>query len=142
MTAPQTHANNREIPDVQMRVSGGGSSINAEVFMRGHPSDCDRWAQEEGADDWAFDDIQRYFLRSEGNSILSDGWHGTSVPLAVSNNPDPSLMTRVCVQSCQERGIPDNPDFNGPVQAGSGIYQTTTRKNHRCGLFAPGFGPP
>ena len=73
---------------------------------------------------------------------MSDGWHGTSGPLAVSTIPAPNLMTRVCVQSCQERGIPYNPDFNGPVQAGSGIYQTTTRNNCRYGLFAPGFGPP
>ena len=47
-TAPQKHANNREIAYAQARVIGGGSSINAEVFTRGHPSDYDRWANEEG----------------------------------------------------------------------------------------------
>ena len=47
-TAPQTHANNREIPYAQGRVIGGGSFINAEVFTRGNPVDYDRWANEEG----------------------------------------------------------------------------------------------
>ena len=131
-TVPQKHANNREIAYAQARVIGGGSSINAEVFTRGNPVDYDRWAEQEGCDGWAFKDIQRYFLRSEGNAILSGAWHGTDGPLAVSNIPDPQPMTRAFVQSCQELGIPYNPDFNGQVQAGCGVYQTTTRNGRRC----------
>ncbi len=132
VTAPQKHANNREIPYAQARVIGGGSSINAEVFTRGHPSDYDRWAREEGAEGWAFKDIQQYFLRSEGNTILSGDWHGTDGPLGVSDIPDPQPMTRAFVQSCQERGIPYNPDFNGASQPGCGVYQTTTKNYRRC----------
>ncbi|MES0037600.1 GMC family oxidoreductase N-terminal domain-containing protein [Mesorhizobium sp. M0046] len=130
-TAPQKHANNREILYAQAKVLGGGSSINAEVFTRGVPADYDRWV-EEGAEGWGFKDIQKYFLRSEGNSILSGAWHGTDGPLGVSNIPEPQRMTRAFVQSCQEFGIPYNPDFNGPVQEGAGVYQTTTRDNRRC----------
>jgi choline dehydrogenase-like flavoprotein len=130
-TAPQKHANNREILYAQAKVLGGGSSINAEVFTRGVPGDYDRWV-EEGADGWGFKDIQKYFLRSEGNSILSGAWHGTDGPLGVSNIPEPQRMTRAFVQSCQEAGIPYNPDFNGAVQEGAGVYQTTTRNNRRC----------
>ncbi|MFD1880233.1 GMC family oxidoreductase [Paracoccus pacificus] len=132
VTAPQKHANNREIPYAQARVLGGGSSINAEVFTRGHPSDYDRWANEEGADGWRFDQIRKYFIRSEGNSILAGEWHGTDGPLGVSNLSEPNPMSRAFVQSCQEAGIPYNPDFNGPMQEGAAIYQTTTRNNRRC----------
>lgn len=131
VTAPQKHANMREIPYAQARVLGGGSSINAEIFTRGHPSDYDRWVQE-GAEGWGFKDIQKYFLRSEGNTILSGGWHGTDGPLGVSNLPDPNVTSRAFVQSCQELGMPYNPDFNGAVQEGAGFYQTTTRGNRRC----------
>ena len=131
VTAPQKHANNREIPYAQAKVLGGGSSINAEIFTRGHPSDYDRWV-EEGADGWGFQDIRKYFLRSEGNTILSGGWHGTDGPLGVSNLPDPNPTSRAFVQSCQEYGMPYNPDFNGPQQEGAGIYQTTIRGNRRC----------
>lgn len=131
-TVPQKHANNREIPYAQARVIGGGSSINAEVFTRGHPSDYDRWANEEGCEGWAFNDIQKYFLRSEGNTRISGDWHGTDGPLGVSDIPEPQPVSRAFVQSCQERGIPPNPDFNGPLQAGSGIYQTTTLNKRRC----------
>ena len=50
-TTPQRHVNNREIAYAQARVLGGGSSINAEIFTRGHPSDYDRWVTE-GATGW------------------------------------------------------------------------------------------
>lgn len=131
VTAPQRHANGREIPYAQARVLGGGSSINAEIYTRGHPSDYDRWA-EEGAEGWSFRDVQPFFLRSEGNTALSGDWHGTDGPLAVSDLPDPQPVSRAFVQSCLELGIPHNPDFNGPVQEGAGIYQTTTRDKRRC----------
>ena len=49
-TAPQKHALNREIPYAQARVIGRGSSINAEIFTRGHPTDYDcRKSQRSGA---------------------------------------------------------------------------------------------
>lgn len=131
-TAPQRHANGREIPYAQARVIGGGSSINAEVFTRGNPADYDRWAHEEGCDGWAFADIRKYFVRAEGNTILAGDWHGSDGPLGVSNIPDPQPVTRAFVRSCQEFGIPYNPDFNGPLQAGCGVYQTTTRSARRC----------
>jgi len=131
VTAPQRHANNREIPYAQARVLGGGGSINAEIFTRGHPSDYDRW-EAEGADGWSFKEIRKYFLRSEGNTFLSGEWHGTDGPLGVSNLPAPNLTSQAFVQSCQEIGMPYNPDFNGSVQEGAGIYQTTIRNNRRC----------
>ncbi len=130
-TAPQKHANNREIPYAQARVIGGGSSINAEIYTRGTPSDYDRWA-EEGAEGWSFAEIRKYFIRSEGNTMLAGEWHGTDGELGVSNVPQPQPMTRAFVMACQERGIPFNPDFNGAVQAGSGPYQTTTKNGRRC----------
>lgn len=131
-TVPQRHANNREIVYAQGRVLGGGSSINAEVFTRGHPSDYDRWANEEGCPGWSFADIKPLFVRSEGNTFFSGDWHGTDGPLGVSNILSPQPTTRAFVQSCAERGIPYNADFNGPLQAGSGVYQTTTKDARRC----------
>ena len=131
-TVPQIHANNREIPYAQGRVIGGCSSINAEVFTRGNPADYDRWANEEGCTGWSFDEIKKYFIRSERNAILSGEWHGTQGPLGVSNLPAPQEMTRAFVQAAQEAGLPYNPDFNGPVQEGTGVYQTTIWNNRRC----------
>jgi len=140
-TVPQAHANNREIAYAQGRVIGGGSSINAEVFTRGNPADYDRWANEEGCDGWSFADIQKYFLRSEGNSILAGDWHGTDGPHGVSNIANLQPMTRAFVQSCQQYGMPYNPDFNGSVQEGAGAYQVNV-KNSRRASVASGYLRP
>lgn len=130
-TAPQRHALDREIVYAQGRVLGGGSSINAEVFTRGCPEDYDAWADEYGCPGWSFREIQPYFLRSEDNDTHSGAWHGVGGPLGVSSHP-PHRLTRAFVQACQEIGMPYNPDFNGPRQAGAGAYQTTTREARRC----------
>ncbi len=136
MTAPQKHANNREIPYAQAKVIGGGSSINAMIFTRGNPADYDRWAEEEGCPGWSFSEIRQYFVRSEGNSVLASDYHGTDGPLGVSNMPDPQRITLAFVQSCQQYGMPYNPDFNGAQQEGAGVYQTTTRGYQRCSAAA------
>jgi len=131
-TAPQRHAHNREIAYAQAKVIGGGSSINAEIYTRGHPADFDRWANEEGATGWSYKEVLPYFIRSEGNTILSGELHGADGPLGVSNLPDPQPISRAFVQACQEFGMPYNPDFNGRVQEGAGIYQTTIKNGRRC----------
>ncbi len=130
-TAPQKHANNREIPYAQGRVLGGGSSINAEVFTRGNPVDYDRWANEEGCPGWSFKEVQPYFIRSEGNNRLAGDYHGIEGPLGVSDIASPQPLTLAFSQSCQQLGMPFNPDFNGAVQEGAGPYQTTTRNARR-----------
>lgn len=131
-TVPQQHANHREIPYAQGRVIGGGSSINAEVFTRGNPVDYDRWANEEGCPGWSFAEIQPYFLRSEGNEVLANDYHGIDGPLGVSNQMEPAPCTRAFVRSCQQLGMPYNPDFNGATQAGTGFYQLTVKDAKRC----------
>ena len=96
------------------------------------PEDYDRWASEEGCQGWSFQEIQPYFLRSEGNEIYGGDFHSTAGPLGVSNLISPNLMSKIFVQACQQAGIPYNPDFNGPRQDGCGIYQVTQRDGRRC----------
>jgi choline dehydrogenase len=143
-TAPQKNAFDREIPFAQARVLGGGGSINAEVFTRGCPEDYDAWVSEFGCHGWSFDEIKPFFIRSEDNDTLSGDWHGIGGPLGVSSLAPPHRLTRAFVQSCQQVGMPYNPDFNGPRQDGAGAYQTTTRNARRCsaavGYLRPALG--
>ena len=144
-TAPQRHAMDREIVYAQGRVLGGGSSINAQVFTRGCPEDYDAWADEFGCTGWSFKDVKPYFVRSEDNDTHSGDFHGIGGPLGVSSHP-PHPLTRAFVQACQQFGMPYNPDFNGPRQAGAGAYQTTTRNARRCsaavGYLRPALSRP
>ena len=42
-TVPQEHLDGRRHDIPQAHVLGGGSSVNAQVYMRGRPSDYDEW---------------------------------------------------------------------------------------------------
>lgn len=144
-TTPGRAIDGRRMVYPQGRVLGGGSSINAQVFTRGRREDYDCWAREEGCAGWSFQDVLPYFKRSEDNDLLSGPFHGNGGPLGVTS-PDPHLLTRVFVRAAQQAGLPFNSDFNGAGQAGTGIYQITTRQGRRCsaatGYLKPAFGRP
>ena len=129
-TVPQKHLNNKEIWFTQARVLGGGSSINAQVFTRGHQYDYDAWESEAGAEGWSFEKVLPYFKRAEDNQRLADTYHGQNGPLKVSD-PTPQFLSSVYVRAAQQAGIPFNSDFNGAKQAGIGYYQLTNREGYR-----------
>ena len=52
-TVPLAHLDGRRMWYPQGRVLGGGGSINAQVFTRGHAKDYDAWAEEEGCTGWS-----------------------------------------------------------------------------------------
>jgi choline dehydrogenase len=134
-TAPQRHADGREMSYMQGRVLGGGGSINAQVFVRGQHEDYDRWANEDGCAGWSFAEVQHCFVRMEDNDMLSGPYHGNGGPMGVSTRA-PHRLTRAFVQACQQAGIPYTGDFNGSTQEGAGIYQTNTRRGRRCSSAA------
>ena len=131
-TVPARAANNRRMVYPQARVLGGGSSINAQVYTRGCPEDYDRWAGAEGCPGWSFKDVLPYFRRAEDNDRLVGEYHGTDGPLGVSDPLNPSILSRAFVRAAQEAGLPFNPDFNGPHQAGCGLYQVTVKNGRRA----------
>ncbi len=130
-TEPQEALNGRAPVMPQGNVLGGGSSVNAAIYIRGQRSDYDGWAQA-GAEGWAYRDVLPYFRRAEGNDRLSDDYHGTDGPLSVSDLRQITDLTRAFVRSAQQAGIPFTPDFNGARQRGVGFNQTTTRDGRRC----------
>lgn len=130
-TAPQRHQGDIKLPYAQARVIGGGSSINAQVYIRGNPQDFDGWRDAHGCIGWGYDDVLPYFRRAEGNQSLAGETHGIDGPLLVSDPSYVSPMSRAWVQACQEAGIVPNRDFNSGNQAGAGLYQVTNRNGRR-----------
>jgi len=128
----QKNCLDRFIPLAQGHVIGGGSSINAMVFNRGSKHDYDRWANIEDCKGWSFNEIQKYFLRSEDNDKFSLPFHGVGGPQGVSDLINPMQLSKQFIKSAQEYGIKYNADFNGEDQYGTGLYQTFTRNGKRC----------
>ncbi len=131
-TAPSPQRDGHVMRFAQARVLGGGSSINAMVFTRGHAADFDAWAREEQCDGWAYQDVLPYFRRSEDNNRLANEYHGIGGPLGASDQINPHLLSHAFVRAAQQAGLAHNPDFNGAAQDGVGLYQVTQRGARRC----------
>ncbi len=129
-TEPEPALNNRRLYWPRGRVLGGSSSINAMIYMRGHPEDYATWAKAAGPD-WDWPRVRQLFLALEGNTALSDDHHGTQGPLAVSDLRQVNPLSRAFVQSGVECQFPENPDFNGARQDGVGLYQVTQSNGQR-----------
>ncbi|MCB9992093.1 MAG: GMC family oxidoreductase N-terminal domain-containing protein [Hyphomicrobiaceae bacterium] len=130
-TAPQKEQGNIKTPFTQARVLGGGSSVNAQVYMRGLPKDYDDWRDEFGCSGWGYDDVLPDFVASEDNSRLSGPLHGNDGPLKVSDQAYTHPLTYAWIKACQQAGLPYNSDFNSGDPAGCGLYQVTNRAGRR-----------
>jgi choline dehydrogenase-like flavoprotein len=129
-TVPQEGLFQRRGYQPRGRMLGGSSSMNAMIYMRGHPLDYDDWAAG-GASGWAWRDVLPYFLRSENNERGASELHGTGGPLNVADLRSPNPFARLFVEAAKEAGLPANDDFNGPVQEGVGLYQVTQKGGER-----------
>jgi choline dehydrogenase len=134
-TVPQEHLNGRVHDIPQGNVLGGGSSVNAQVYMRGRPSDYDEWDALLRADNdypgWGWSSVLPHFRGMEGNNRLYNERHGADGPLLVSDPGHVNEFSRWFVQSVQALGEPFNSDFNGPSQRGVGFYQFMNRHGKR-----------
>lgn len=128
---PQQHQGGITPEFVQGRVLGGGSSVNAMIYMRGIPHDYDTWA-EDGCYGWSYREVLPYFRKAESNERFSGEAHGVDGPLKVSDQRHIHYLTKAWVQGAQDLGIDFNPDFNSGDQAGVGFYQVTMKDGMRC----------
>jgi len=129
-TEPQAAAAGRRMTVPQGRTLGGGSSVNAMVYIRGTARDYDEWAAQ-GCTGWGWSDVLPVFKRAERNQRLSEPLHGVAGPLAVSDTRYRHPLSLAFVRAAQEIGLAYNHDFNGAEQRGVGFYQTTTRDGER-----------
>lgn len=144
-TEPQPGLNGRRGFQPRGKALGGSSAINAMLYIRGHPSDYDDWAND-GAEGWDWASCLPWFLRTEGNARGASDWHGAEGPLQVGDQRQPRPITGAFIEACEGLQIPRNDDFNGPTQDGAGLYQVTQfhqgpRKGERCSAAAAWLHP-
>ena len=134
-TTPQEHLDGRVHEISQGNVLGGGSSVNAQVYMRGRPDDYNAWDELlRGNNDrvgWGWDDVLPHFRGMEANNRLNNDLHGTDGAMKVSDPGHINEFSRWFVQAVQALGEPFNPDFNGENQRGVGFYQFMNRHGKR-----------
>ncbi|MBN9233964.1 MULTISPECIES: GMC family oxidoreductase [Phyllobacteriaceae] len=129
---PQPQLDGRSTIVPQARGLGGGSSVNAMVYMRGQAADYDNWADMLGTGhDWSWADMLEHFKVLENNDHLGAPAHGNAGPLNVSAPFHRCAMTDAFVAAVQNAGEVFTPDFNGGRQRGVGYMQSTIGPDRR-----------
>jgi choline dehydrogenase len=133
-TIAQPGLNHRHVPVPQGRLLGGGSSINAMMYVRGDARDFDHW-NHLGNDGWSYEDVLPLFRRSESYAGAPSRYRGTDGPLRVIEFDDPAPSSRAFVQAAKEIGLSEvDGDYNGPNHTGNAFFYQSTRSaaDRRC----------
>ena len=103
VTAAQHGLGGRTVPIPQGRVLGGGSSVNAMMYVRGNRRDFDHW-RRLGNDGWGYDDVLPYFRRCEDFVDGADEYRGVDGPLSVVHYERASDASRAFAKAAVELG--------------------------------------
>jgi len=129
---PEPHLNGRRIFTPRGRVVGGSSSINAMVYMRGHPLDYDRWALDFDLPDWRYADCLPYFKAAETSDRGGDDWRGGSGPLSVTKGAMKNPLFDAFLAAGETSGQGVSEDLNGYRPEGLSRFDATKGNGQRC----------
>lgn len=129
-TEPQRQLNDRRLYWPRGKALGGSSSINGMVYIRGHASDYDQWAQS-GCTGWGWSDVLPYFRRAESSERGVSAFHGGEGPLHTSTRCAEHPFVGAFLDACDQAGIGRTDDFNGARMDGGGVYDSTTKDGCR-----------
>ncbi len=99
---------------------GGSSSINAMVFLRGHPNDFNSW----NCPGWDYESVLPYFKRMETVQGGDPRYRGADGPM----RPAPAAqgianpLSEVFLRGAAAAGFPLTDDFNGACAEGAGWH--------------------
>ncbi len=113
--------NGRAVPLSMGKALGGGSSINAMIWARGHKSDWDFFAQEAGDPAWNYESVVDIYRSIED-------WHGEADPIRRGSGglvyvrplEDRHAMGNAMLESARSLGIRTYADANGKMMEGDG----------------------
>ena len=130
-TEPQARLDGRRIPCPRGRVLGGSSAVNGMAFVRGHPLDFDRWAQDPALQYWRYAEVLPYFRRLEAFSGGSDAYRGGDGPVHVQRARGWNALYGTFIEAGRQAGYPVTEDMNGYQQEGFGWMDMTVRDGRR-----------
>ncbi|WP_171126086.1 MULTISPECIES: GMC family oxidoreductase N-terminal domain-containing protein [unclassified Ruegeria] len=128
-TEPDPGLNGRRLFWPRGKTLGGSSSINGLLYVRGQPSDYDRWRQL-GNEGWGWEDVLPLFKATEGREEGAEDQYdsdlrGSDGEMTVSTPRSRHPLSEKWVESAIAAGYPYNPDHNAERQEGVGFFQTT-----------------
>lgn len=107
---------------------GGSSAINGMVYVRGAPSDYDRWAHT-GNDGWDWQSVEPIFRALE--TPMANRARGDDGPLATRQITRPHSTTTAFLRAAEAAGLPILDDYNEGVQEGVALVELTQKRGLR-----------
>ncbi len=118
-TEPEPFLRGRRLPQPRGRVLGGSSSINGQLWLRGHPLDYEAWARA-GARGWSYAEVLPYFRRTESRRDGDAGYAGRDGPIGVTT-ARPGTLAQAFLDAGRQAGYRATADVNGFQQDGFGL---------------------
>jgi choline dehydrogenase len=115
-TEAQAGLAGRQITINQGKVLGGGTSINALMYVRGNRRNFDQWS-DSGATGWSYAEVLPYYKKLEDYEGGTSEYHGVGGPLKICDCPDLDMRSEEFLVGATELGY-DGPywDYNGARQ--------------------------
>src|SRR5499427_2530922 len=136
---PNRWLNGRAISLGMGKGLGGGSTINAMIWARGHKSDWDFFASEAGDTAWSYESVLNIYRRMEDwHGTPDPKYRGTGGPIFVQPAPDPNPIAPAMLESARSVGIPIFENQNGRMMEGAGgcsILDLRIRDGKRLSVF-------
>ncbi len=136
---PGDGVNDRALILPMGKMLGGGSSINAMAYARGHKNDYDYWAREAGDDAWNYANVLKIFKRIEDWQGPDDpAYRGKGGLFYVQAAPDPNPIAPAMVKSAAAVGIPTFADLNARLMeapGGCAIVNVAIKDGRRHSVF-------
>ena len=134
-TEPVPELNNRPSYWPRGKVLGGSSSINAMVYVRGHPNDYHEWSQVASGWDWS--QVEPVFRRMDDWSGEANNLRGSGGPVSVRDIADDAHpLCKTYLKAAEQCQIPFNADYNADSMIGAALYQITTKNGLRASSAA------
>jgi len=128
-TEPEPYLHGRRLAQPRGRVLGGSSSINGQIYLRGHPLDYEGWA-EAGACGWGYADVLPYFKRLEKRTDGTSDYQGIKGPVQASTVP-PGRLEEAFLEAGKQAGYRATADVNGFQQDGFGLLPKNVAEGRR-----------
>ncbi|PTQ61719.1 choline dehydrogenase [Sphingomonas sp. PP-CE-3G-477] len=136
---PSSHLAGRSMPLSMGKGLGGGSSVNAMIWARGHANDWDYFADEANDPAWNYPAVLDIYRRIEdwsGNPDRQRRGRGGLFPVEPAQNAHP--IASAMLKGAAAAGIPTFDDHNGAMMedaGGAALSNLAVRDGRRSSVF-------
>ena len=137
---PEPQMGGRRVYHARGKVLGGSSSINGMIFQRGNPLDYERWAADEGMQNWDYAHCLPYFKRMESCLAGDDNsgpertrgrYRGSEGPLVLERGPALNPLFEAFLEATEQAGHARTEDVNGYRQEGFAAFDRNVHRGRR-----------